>query len=241
MVQAKLAQVGASLAEGQVLKADTSVATIDATVGTNSAVPTGIYSSVAAIGVVVRDLSADVRAQTASVYDHVDAILASDCQANLVTVPILSVDSAGFYAEPSKGLIKSLQSYLDTRKEKTQVVSVVSGTDALVRAVLKLRIGILPNFVQSVAEASTLSQVDALLKARQFDESLYVSNISDVIDLVPGVAFVDVNIEGHLESDGTINTTYLDVNGNLVIPPGRVVTKGSVELTSVILKKAPIL
>jgi len=196
--------------------------------------PAGLYSPIATIDATVNDTSTEVKALTDEVFEHVDAFLASDCQANLVVVPILSKNGAGFYAAPSLGLIKSLQSFLDARKEVTQTVAVTSGAAALLPAVVDIEIGVLPNYSQSVTETSAAAAMDGLLKGRAFGLSLYRSNIHQTILAISGVSYVNVTIRGF--QDGTsVNTTSNDSEGNLVIDSSKVITKGTVNISSVAL------
>ena len=213
--------------------AETDRASINTVIGTK--IPaTGSYASLVNIDAVVNDTSVEVEALTTAIFTHVDAFLASDCQANLVSVPILSKNGAGFYAAPSLGLIKSLQSFLDARKEVTQTVSVTSGAAALVAAIITIEIGVLQNYSQQVTETSAASAMDGLLKNRVFGVSLYRSNIHQTILAIPGVSYVNVTILGY--QDGiTTNTTLNDADGNLVIDSSKVITKGTVSISSVAL------
>jgi hypothetical protein len=195
---------------------------------------TGLYLAVSVIDGVVEDTSVQTLELTEDVFNHVDAFLASDCQANLVVVPILAKNSSGFYAAPSLGLIKSLQSFLDARKEVTQTVAVTSGALALVPAIITIEIGVLQNFSQSVTETSAAAAMDGLLKRRYFGVSLYRSDIHKTILAVVGVSYVNVTIEGY--QDGlTTNVTLNDAEGNLVIDSSKVITKGTVNISSVAL------
>ena len=167
---------------------------------------------------------------------HVDAILSANCSANLVTVPILVRDAAGFYAPPSLGLKQSLQSYLDARKAVTQTVQVTSGERSLIYAILDVQIGVRPGFSEQVAVLAVESVLDNLLKNRLFGSSLYRSEITDGALAIAGVVFVNPIITGYLTADSPIIplTTKLDVFGNLLILDSEVVTKSSFVVTSVL-------
>jgi hypothetical protein len=156
----------------------------------------------------------------AAIVLHVDKMLSLDCKANLVTVPILAKDKSGFFANPSNGLINSLQRYLDSRKEVSQTVQVTNGGTALVAAQLVVRVGVLPNFSVSIVKTSVTTAIDGVLRDRAFGVSLYVSELMDAVTVLDGVDFANIEIVGP--------STYLDVSGNLIIPTEKVVTKGSV-------------
>ena len=193
-----------------------------------------MFADLATIGTAVVSHETETQTATDSIFDHVDKILAADCQANLISVPILARDNAGFYTSPSLGLIKSLQNYLDLRKEVTQTVSVTSGSSFLVAAVLQIHAGILPKYSQAVVEAALASVIDNLLKDRSFGASLYVSDVHSACKQVSGVSYVNVSILGSLSGPSVV-TTYLDSSGNLILTTGLVITKGTVTITSTAL------
>jgi hypothetical protein len=210
-------------------------ANMETTVG-DSTVPSGLYANTAEITTIVVDVSDNVEVQLTNIYDHVDSLLAADCKANLVTVPILAKDAAGFYAAPSTGLVKSLQSFLEERNEVTQTVSVVSGELFLAPAVLTIAVGVLPNFSQTATETAVTTAVENLLRARAFGQSLYRSVVYQTIVAVAGVAWANVTINGSYEVPLTtppvLDTSLLDTEGNLILDDGRVLTRGLVTVTS---------
>jgi hypothetical protein len=164
---------------------------------------------------------------------HVDAFLSANCSANLVTVPILTRDANGFYAPPSLGLKVRLQEYLDARKAVTQTVQVTSGERALLYAILDIQIGVRAGFSENVVRLAALSAVDGVLKNRLFGESLYLSEITDTLLAVAGVAFVNPAITGYTTSDDpTPQTAKIDTYGNLICLSSEVVTKDSVNITT---------
>jgi len=202
-------------------------------ISTNAQV-TAAQTAATEIETLVVDISEAVGDQTDLVFAHVDSFLASDCKANLVVVPILSLNSSGFYAAPSTGLIKSLQAFLDARKEVTQTVSVTSGANSLVAAVLTVDIGVLSNYSQSVTETAVVTAVDGLLKNRSFGVSLYVSDVHKTVAKIAGVGYANVTIQGFINGvfvDSSLN----DSQGNLIIGASKVVTKGTLTVTSTAL------
>jgi hypothetical protein len=169
---------------------------------------------------------------TAAIADHFTRIYSGDCNTNVVTVPILARDAGGFYAAPSIGLVHSLQNYLDARKEVTQTVIVTSGADYLLPAKMTVRVGVRDGYVLTVVQTSVIAAIDGLLRDRKFKQSLYVSDVEDAAQTVPGVQFVNVTILGHLDRDGTtVLATKLDVSGNLIAQEQDIITKGSVTVS----------
>lgn len=182
-----------------------------------------IRADVALIASTVTDVTAYVAATLADIETHVDKILSADGKANLVTVPILARDAAGFFAAPSIGLIRSLQSYLDSRKETTQTVIVTSGSAFLVLANVTARVGARPGYSTSVTKTAADAAVDTLLRERRFGKSLFVSDVVQAIMAVDGVAYVSVAL-------GCPTPGKLDQDGNLIALDSEVITKGSVNI-----------
>jgi hypothetical protein len=160
------------------------------------------------------------------IFNHVDVLLSADCKSNLVSLPILTHDAAGFYTAPSLGLQQALQSYLDARKEVTQTVKVTSGEGYLVRPVIVIRAGVKLGYSLSVTETAISSAVDGILRDRDFGASLYLSDFCQIIDsAVAGLAFLNVDIRGYNDKDELFVTDKLDDNGNLIIEASEVITK----------------
>lgn len=193
----------------------------------------GVFLDLVAIEDAVVDagngIYAAIYAATEEIIGHLDQILAADCQANLVTVPILSRDASGFYTAPSTSLIQSLQAHLDARKEVTQVVKVVSGASYLVPAVLAIRVGVVSGGSLSLVQTAIAAAVDGILRGRKPRVSLYLSDF-DGLKTIGGVAFVNVQIQGYL-SGTTLLYDKLDGSGNLILGESELATKGSVTVT----------
>lgn len=153
-------------------------------------------------------------------FDYVDAILSGDCTANVVQVAILTVDDGGFFASASQGLVNGLQAYLDARKEATVTISVVSGDEFLVPAVMGVKISVSNVLVIEDVRQAVLTAVDGLLKGRAFGEDLRLSDVYKTVVAVPGVKFAHVSFEGPIAN--------IDSNGDLVVSDAYIVTKGTV-------------
>lgn len=235
-------EVGDSVltADTYVYLADQARQDIDSEVGVATPTATGIYEQLDDIDDAVQDNSASVNAALDGIFDHVDSLLSSDCKANLVSVPILVRDVDGFYAAPSLGLLRSLQTYLDDRKEVTQTVSVTSGENFLARVVMTVHVGVLQGYPQTVTETAVGAAVDALLRDRPFGQSLYRDNVHRKVSGIAGVDFVNVTIVGFYAVDGvSVDTTGIDADGNLIITSSQVITKGLVTITSEVITALP--
>lgn len=212
------------------LSAETDRASIQTQLGVGS---TGLRAELDAISAAVLVLDDGVDTTTSAIFDHVDKILAADCKANLVSVPILTRDAGGFYAAPSLSLIAALQDYLDARKEVTQTVEVLSGVDFLIPAVITARVGVRSGFSESVTSSEVDTAISGILRDRRFGVSLYESDLHDAILLVPGVSFVNVDIQGFTDpTTSTLSTTRSDADGNLILLTSEVITKGTVTITT---------
>lgn len=156
---------------------------------------------------------------------HVDKFLSADCKANLVVVPILARDAAGFYAGPSNGLIQSVQNYLDGIKEVTQTVEVTSGSLFLVPAVIRVRLAVRVGISEQVTQASAATVVDGILRDRAFGASLFLSDLVEPLRALAGVAFVNVTLEGYRPVGSlVVLNDKLDTDGNLVVRDSEVIT-----------------
>jgi hypothetical protein len=210
------------------LSAETDRAAISVQLGA-----TGVRAELDTISAAVLVLDAGVDTSLDAIFTHVDKILAADCKANLVSVPILTRDAGGFYAAPSLSLIAALQEYLDARKEVTQTVEVLSGVDFLIPAVVLARVGVRSGFSESVTASEVDTAISGILRDRRFGVSLYESDIHDAILLVPGVSFANVDIQGYVDPvTSTLSAVRSDVDGNLIILTSEVITKGTVTITT---------
>lgn len=178
------------------------------------------------------DLVALVSTSLEEINAHLDRVLASDCKANLVTIPILTRDAGGFYTAPSIGLIDSLQNYLDARKEVTQTISVTSGENFLIPAVIRARIGVFSGYSEAAVKTTVEAAIEGVLRDRQFGVDLYESDLDDVILEVEGVAFVNARIDGHVGTGGSTSVSNLDSDGNLIVDDSEVITRGSISVAT---------
>lgn len=212
---------------------------------------TGVTAALAALTIVSTDVAAAlvdlndidtiveaqfetaVETELQAIFDHVDSFLAADCQANLIEVPILVRDGDGFLQAPSIALTKSLEAYLEARKEVTQVVDVVSGGPFLVAAVIVGEIGIIEGFIQATVLSNVAKAIDDLLRVRPFGQNLRLSDLYAAV--VPNPSTNQAGVDGVKHAVFTITgpASFLDSNGNLIITSKEVITKGTVTLTGV--------
>lgn len=210
---------------------NTKLLAVVAAVGTNTAPYSALYLQLQNVLAGVELNASTINADVAAIGTHVDAILAADCEANLVVVPILARDASGFYASPSNGLLRSVQIFLDNIKEVTQTVKVTSGALFLVPACIKVRLGVRVGISEQVVTASAKTIVDGVLRDRAFGQSLFVSDLVEPLSLLNGIVFVNVTISGYRPiGSPAILTDLNDSDGNLIIPESQVITLSLADL-----------
>jgi len=155
---------------------------------------------------------------------HLNTLFSADCKVNQVNVPILVLGTDGFYAGPSAGLVRAVQTYLDGVKDVTHQVSVISGADALIGAHIQVTVKLSSAYVESELKSNIESGIDGLLKGRNFHESLYLSDLYDALEPIAGLEYVNIEI--------TQPADHLDLKGNLIMGELEIVTKGSVTITT---------
>lgn len=176
----------------------------------------------------------DISTATLAITQHVSSYLSSDCKANLITVPILTKNAAGFFDAPSNALINKLQLKLAETKEVSQTVIVTSGENALVPAVIDIFVGVRSGYSERVVAKVILAAIDGLLRNRRFGVGLYESDVDRVMRDVAGAVYWTVRIRGHYDRiSGLTTSSLVDANGNLVVSDSYVITKADYRNTTV--------
>lgn len=237
--QASAAKGDANTALGELTNVDNAQADASTAQGDVATELTAMVAPLAQIATDVADIDAlmsssfetAIETELQAIYDHVDGFLSTSCQANLVQVPIATKDVDGFLVAPSAALVRSLNSYLNARKEVTQVVEVISGGPFLVAADILGTIGVLEGYVQATVLSQVRAAVDDLLRDRVFGESLRLSDIYTSIAPDPlkgtgGVVGVKYAVFEIVGPAGKI-----DPDGNLIILTSEVITKGTVTIS----------
>ncbi len=169
-------------------------------------------------------LQTDINAVLTSMQTRIGTLFSDDCLSNYVQVPILAQDADGNYVAPSAGLMVGLQAYLDGVKEVTQQVEVIDGAPVLVPAQITVQALVGPTYIYDEEAAKVRAALIELLKARDFNTPLYLSQLYDTVKKASiGFAYVNVDIAGPVE--------FLDAGGNLVPPENRIITLGSLTIT----------
>ena len=232
-ISSNLSSIASSV--GIVSTSSTDLSTYQSTASTQlTAAATNVTSAGSAVDSMVQTIDGinnDIDDLADQIATHVDSFLSSDCQSNLIEVPVLTLDSDGFYVAPTIALINALQSELDGRKEITQVVKVISGESVLIKADISIHIGILQGYVEATVRSQAEAAVLAVLKKRDFGKNLKISEVYWVLDpdqgRVDGINFVNITFTGP--------TGKIDGNGNVVATDSEVVTRGTITVTSEIV------
>ena len=177
-----------------------------------------------------------ITSQTSDVATHVDSFLSNECKSNLIEVPVLTLDSEGFYVVPTLGLQKSLQAYLDNAKEVTQVVKVTGVSSLLVAADVSCLVGVLTGYNEATVRSQVEAAILGVLKGRAFGAKLRLSELYAPTAPEAG----DVPIEGveyvHIEITGPAD--HLDTDGGLKASDYEVITRGTITVTSEVVNKS---
>ena len=167
------------------------------------------------------------------VYDHVDGFLSDSCKANLVQVPILTRDADGFLVAPPVQLIRSLQKYLDERKEVTQVVEVVSGEQYLVKADVSVRVSVREGYVVTQVLSDVRKRIENIIRDKKFGEDLVLSELYAGVSPDPGSGYGGIEGVQYVVIEITGPSTKIDSDGNLIVDEGEIVTRGTISVESV--------
>jgi hypothetical protein len=185
------------------------------------AVITGITGLSQALSMAILGVVEDIQIHTSLLFD-------ADCKANYVQVPIVTINGSGDYVSPASGLIYGLQAYLESRKEVTQLVQVVDGSDMLVPTNVTIEVGVLEGYVVADVLADVYQTVLEILRGRDFNQPLYINAMHKAITAAThGIDFANVSFAtpGHL---------LVDAHGNVITPASYIITRGTVAVTEVL-------
>jgi hypothetical protein len=203
-------------------------ATITSTTGAGGALSSALSDAASNSSLVGDELdliSAEIGTHTTaigtyatSLKAHLTAVLGDDCQANLITVPVLSFDGDGNYQAPSRALMNELERYLASVADVAHVVNVVSAAGDLIPVDVSIHLRQSDAYVFSEVSSDISISVTAEMKKRPFGHSLYLNKVYALANAVRGVLNLDVTL--------TASDEYLDQAGNVICPPGKVLVLG---------------
>lgn len=188
----------------------------------------GLQDQIATMVGQAQDLNDLIMPELVLMQDRIGELFDADCASNYVQVPILSTDVDGNYSAPSVGLMTGLQAYLTTIKEVTQHVEVIDGSSILVSAEISIVLEVNKDaYVESEVVSDVVATVVGMLKGRDFNDPLYLSELyENVMATSGGIIRANVLIDGP-----TLTPPVIDNDGNLVPPSNRVIRYGSLLIT----------
>jgi hypothetical protein len=112
---------------------------------------------------------------------------------------------------------------LDAIKEVTQVVEVVDGTPSLVPANISALIKVGEGYVFAEVKSQVTSIFKRLLKGRDFNSPLWLSDVYGALESLPGLTYVNIVMS-------TPVNNVMDGHGNLVSLENQIVTEGTITI-----------
>ena len=194
-------------------------------------------SAVSATAMIVEGsegLSDRVNELITDLYAHCDEHLTNSCNANEVQIKVLGKDANRKYVAPLQSTLDQLKAYLSERKDIVHTVSCVAGTVDVINADILITAKVSENAVEDDVIAAIKAAIDksdaqpfGILVERLFNKSLYIWEIDGAIRsrVTDGqIDYLNVKILGPAE--------YLDSDGNLVIPVGKVIQAGNITVNA---------
>lgn len=181
----------------------------------------------------VAGIAGNIETQLTNLESYLSQSYSDGCKSNTVQVRVLSLDAAKKYANPTQTLLTELNSYLTARKDAVHHVETISGYDSVINVDMDVEILTAVNSVQDEVVKKTeraLVQADSLpyglMVQREFNKSLYVSEVFDAIQgyvadserdylniVIKGPAKHSTGfIENELIGLGVSGVTQLDIN-----------------------------
>jgi len=165
---------------------------------------------------------------------HLNDQLSDSCRANEVQVKVLSKNVARKYVNPLQSTKDGLAAHLEERKDITHTISVVDGLSDVIDATINIQVKVDENAVEDDVVSSifdSLAKNDAaplgILVERAFNKPLYLWEIDGAIRNTVDNADTAIN---YLNITITGPTQYLDTDGNLISPSGKVIQVGSITI-----------
>ncbi len=180
-----------------------------------------VTAQVAAMDAAATALEAGVQPELLAMQARIGELFDASCRANVVQVPILSVDADGEYIAPPSGLMASLQAHLDTKKEVTQYVEVIDGSTGLVPVDILVSVKVNTAYTGSEVRSAIDATVRGIMRGRDYAEPLYLSDLYRYVRACSdGVEYATVQIVG-------------SVGGNIVPAPTEILVMGTLTITEI--------
>lgn len=163
--------------------------------------------------------------------NYMDAILSSNCSANVINAQILASDSVGRYVPASEGLARNLATFLNSIAESTVEVVVTDGSVNLlsVSATIDIKITstITNDALKSEIKDNVRTAVQTLLLGREFGDSLRIGDLYQTVEAIDGVEYSHVTLVVTDNVDVDVSASRLNGFGDLEIQEFEVITMGT--------------
>ena len=214
----------------QALSADAQVDLVVSDMSVITSSRTDAQADVASLSATLDGIGSEVASHEATIdgelqdlKDHLSVVFGSDCDANLITVPVLAYDGDGNYQAPSTGLRNELEMYLQGIADVAHLVNVVDGSADIILVDVTVNLKQADAYVFSEVSSSIKVAITAEMKKRAFGSSLYLNKVYRLSESVTGVEDFDLSLSA--DSD------YEDDAGNIICPAGKVLALGTLTIS----------
>jgi hypothetical protein len=168
---------------------------------------------------------------TTRLSDYVEAILSSNCSANVVNAQILAADSIGRYVPASEGLARNLATFLNGIAESTVEAVVTDGSVNLLSVDAIIGVKTLSNITSDEIRIGIVDNVrtavQSLLIGREFGDSLRAGDLYQTVEAITGVDYSHITVVVRNNIGDDISSTRLNSFGDLEISEFEVITMGA--------------
>lgn len=134
-------------------------------------------------------IATSVEEQVTALETYLAGTYSDGCRSNTVQVSVLSLDAAKKYTNPTQTLLDNLNTFLSARKDIVHKVVTITGYDKVINVDMDVEVLVAVNSVQDEVVKKverSLIQSDSLpyglMVQRDFNKSLYVSEVFDAIE-----------------------------------------------------------
>jgi hypothetical protein len=118
--------------------------------------------------------------------EYWDEALSSNCQTNVLIVQIVAEDAVGRYVSAPIGLVRAIDSYLESRVESTVTVTIADGSVNVLRVDLEVGLGLRDTVKSETDRIAILNlaknTLEAALLGRSYGQSLRISDLYTLLD-----------------------------------------------------------
>jgi len=162
---------------------------------------------------------------------YLDAILSSNCSANVINAQILASDSIGRYVPAAEGLARNLANFLNGIAESTVEAVVTDGSINLLSVDASVEIKTLDTITNDALRNDINDNVrvavQALLLGRDFGDSLRIGDVYQTVEAVDGVEYSHITLVVRNNIGDDVSASRLNSFGDLEVQDYEVLTMGA--------------